>query len=253
MECEINTKLLDINSGKSGLDIIERNFMKNGTRAKRNPKLRKINQSEKAFLDAAEVVFGEKGYSGTSMRAVAQKAKANLGAISYYFGSKEMLVKKVLERSLKPANEERLQKLRAYREASQSQAPDFMLLLRGYIEPFFTIHKVKPIFDKMVLRIIHDPAPQVQRLFGEYFDEPSALFIELARKCNPELSDQEAYWRLTSISGVMSQVLVSREEVDRVTQGKLTFQDEDQGFELVLRSLYNLYMAPPDNLDKVPE
>ena len=58
--------------------------MESRVKAKRNPKLKKVNEAEKAFLDAAEIIIGENGYSGTSMRAVAEKAHANLGAINYW-------------------------------------------------------------------------------------------------------------------------------------------------------------------------
>tara|TARA_R110000824_G_scaffold52692_4_gene146210 strand:+ start:144635 stop:145354 length:720 start_codon:yes stop_codon:yes gene_type:complete len=215
-------------------------------KAKRNPKLSKVNQSETAFLDAAELMFGEHGYSGTSMRAVAEKANANLGAINYYFGSKEVLMKKVLERSMKTANLERLEKLRTYKQEFTNQAPDFMLLLRAFIEPLFAIHKVNPVFDKMVLRTINDPAPQVQKIFGEFFAESSALFIELSIKCNPSLTMEESYWRLNCVMAGLVQMLVARSDLVLASGGKFSFKNEDQGLELVMLNLYRLFMAPPD-------
>ncbi len=214
-------------------------------KAKRNPKVKTVNRSVTAFMDAAEIMLGERGFNGTSMRAVAEKANANLGAINYYFGSKEILVRKVLERSLKPANDERIRILKDQLQTAADHKPDFMMLLKAYIEPMFAIHKVQPIFDKMVLRLITDPAPQVRKLFRQLFDEPTAIFIELARKCHPLLSDEEAYWRLTCITGSISQLLVNRAEIARVTNQRLTFSDEDKGLEMALRSLYRLYMAPP--------
>jgi len=220
--------------------------MENRVKAKRNPKLKKINDAEKAFLDAAEIIIGENGYHGTSMRAVAEKANANLGSINYYFGSKEVLVMKVLERSLKEANEERLKKLKTCKPAVNAETPDFTCLLKAYIEPMFAIHKTNPTFDKMVLRIINDPAPEVQKLFRKLFDEPTDLFIKLSRKCNPRLSMEESYWRLNCVVGSVGQLLVSRSYLAQVSGDKFVYQDEDLGLELVIKSLYRLYMAPPD-------
>ena len=215
-------------------------------KAKRNPRLSSVNQSEIAFLDAAEIMFGEYGYGGTSMRAVAEQANANLGAINYYFGSKEVLMKKVLERSMQAANLERLEKLRRYKRDSEREAPDFMQLLKAFIEPLFVIHKVNPVFDKMVLRVINDPAPQVQKIFRQFFSESSALFIELSRKCNPSLTMEESYWRLSSVMGALVQMLVGRADLSLISGGEFSFTDEDMGLELVIRNLYRLYMAPPD-------
>lgn len=43
------------------------------------------------MLQAALVVFGQHGFDGATTRMLAQEARMNLGAIPYYFGSKEDL------------------------------------------------------------------------------------------------------------------------------------------------------------------
>jgi AcrR family transcriptional regulator len=54
--------------------------------------------TENAFLDAAERLLIEVGYSGISTRRVAEEAGANHGLVHYYFGSMENLFVRVLER-----------------------------------------------------------------------------------------------------------------------------------------------------------
>ncbi len=48
-------------------------------------------------MDAAENLFAEKGFNGTSVRDIAQKANVNLAMISYYFGSKEKLLEAMFD------------------------------------------------------------------------------------------------------------------------------------------------------------
>ena len=213
----------------------------------RNPRQTKGDKSEAAFLDAAESEFAEKGYNGTSMRSVAVKANANLGAIHYYFGSKEVLVRRMLERNLKPAAVECMERLRACERESNNTAPDFHLLLKAYIEPMYAIHKINPSFDKTVLRIINDPAPQVRKLFSQLLNEYTFYFAGLLRRCNPQLSNKEFYWRLNSIDGSLVSLLTRRSELMELIDEELEFsaEEEDQGLELVIQSLYQLYMAPP--------
>lgn len=43
-------------------------------------------------MEAAEKLFAEKGFAGTSVRDIAEAANVNLAMISYYFGSKEKLM-----------------------------------------------------------------------------------------------------------------------------------------------------------------
>ena len=38
------------------------------------------------LIDAAEVLFAEKGFATTSVRAITEKAVVNLAALNYHFG-----------------------------------------------------------------------------------------------------------------------------------------------------------------------
>ena len=64
----------------------------------------KIDKKEH-LLNVAERVFGEMGYDGASTRVLAQEAGVNMAMLNYYFGSKDGLLKAVVERrmSLLPA------------------------------------------------------------------------------------------------------------------------------------------------------
>jgi AcrR family transcriptional regulator len=55
-------------------------------------------ETEDAFLDAAERLLIDLGYSGISTRRLAEEAGANHGLVHYYFGSMENLFVRVLER-----------------------------------------------------------------------------------------------------------------------------------------------------------
>ncbi|SFH77382.1 TetR/AcrR family transcriptional regulator [Halpernia frigidisoli] len=52
---------------------------------------------EHNILFAAEKLFSEKGFDGTSTREIATAAKVNVSMISYYFGSKEKLLESLFE------------------------------------------------------------------------------------------------------------------------------------------------------------
>lgn len=50
------------------------------------------NDKQIQIMEAAEKLFAEQGFSGTSVRDIAEAAHVNLAMISYYFGSKEKLM-----------------------------------------------------------------------------------------------------------------------------------------------------------------
>lgn len=55
-----------------------------------------------ALLAAARALFAERGYDGASVRAITSRAGANLGAITYHFGSKERLYHDVVAGLMHP-------------------------------------------------------------------------------------------------------------------------------------------------------
>lgn len=48
-------------------------------------------------MEAAEMLFADNGFNGTSVRDIAEKANVNLAMISYYFGSKDKLLEAIFE------------------------------------------------------------------------------------------------------------------------------------------------------------
>lgn len=54
------------------------------------------------ILDAAEVLFAERGFAETSLRTITGTAGVNLAAVNYHFGSKKELIQAVFARFLTP-------------------------------------------------------------------------------------------------------------------------------------------------------
>src|SRR5205085_9300239 len=50
------------------------------------------SEKQVQIMETAENLFAEKGFNGTSVRDIAEKAHVNLAMISYYFGSKDKLL-----------------------------------------------------------------------------------------------------------------------------------------------------------------
>ena len=57
---------------------------------------RASERTREALIEAAAIVFAEKGYEGGSVRDITRRAQANQAAINYHFGGKEGLYREVL-------------------------------------------------------------------------------------------------------------------------------------------------------------
>jgi AcrR family transcriptional regulator len=121
------------------------------------------------IMEAAEELFAEKGFDGTSVRDVARDAGVNLAMISYYFGSKEKLMESLFKyrgEFIKMQLESMLQN----REMSSLQK--FYNLIDSYIDRFIKqkcFHKIMTREQMMHLkgtmpRLIHDMKKRNQEL-----------------------------------------------------------------------------------------
>lgn len=87
------------------------------------------------LLDAAERLVGERGVDAVSLRAINAEAGSNVAAAHYHFGSKEALVRAVLDRRMAVLAEQRLAQLDAIEGEAQP-------VLRDVVTVF-----VRPLFD----------------------------------------------------------------------------------------------------------
>ncbi len=86
------------------------------------------------LLDAAERLVGERGVDGVSLRAINAEAESNVAAAHYHFGSKEALVRAVLDRRMTVLAEERFRQLDAI-----GDDPDPRAVAAVFVRPLFDL------------------------------------------------------------------------------------------------------------------
>ena len=175
------------------------------------------------FLGATEREFAKHGYEGTTIRAVATRARVNLGTLKHYWGSKRALFRHLFERRFQPLKQEHLRRLRAIEVATpKGGRPDRSAVMRSLIEATFFIDwktgsgfsselfgfAARRQFRLLYGRALMDPSPIVVAEMTRIFEEPLRLFLTLMRKACPELSRAELDWRINCIIGaqVFSQI-----------------------------------------------
>src|SRR5881628_1017735 len=96
--------------------------------------MKQPSDTRSRILDVAEELFGERGLDRVSIRDITRKAKVNLAAINYHFGSKEDLIAAIFEREFVPVNEARLAALDAVQRAGKKD-PKLEAILEAFIRP----------------------------------------------------------------------------------------------------------------------
>jgi TetR/AcrR family transcriptional regulator len=91
-------------------------------------------RSREAILNAAEQLFADHGYQGTSLQDVGDAAGVSRGTPSYFFGSKEGLYRSVLERMFGDVRELMREQRRAALERAEAPEGVIVSQVTGYID-----------------------------------------------------------------------------------------------------------------------
>ncbi len=166
------------------------------------------------LLDEAERLFAKKGVQGTSIRQLSKAAGVNVAAVNYYFGSKNGLVKAVLERRLRPINEARCQRLKALLAKREEGFPlPIKEVIRAFVEPAFEqLAKDDQAQHFLIFlgRAMADLDPLVWKFFAEEMKETALLFWKALKAALPHLSEERLYWRFQFLLGAMVRLLAWR-------------------------------------------
>ncbi|MEW1722571.1 TetR family transcriptional regulator [Streptomyces sp. NPDC093109] len=181
------------------------------TPASRTPDSRAPDTRTK-ILDAAEHLFAEHGYRGTSVRAITDRAGANLAAIAYHFGSKAELMAEVARRVIEPINAAQCAGLD--RLLARTQDPPVAELVEAFAGPMFD---GMPAGDasgartsRLIVTILSDPADEVRSWTGPAEDTVRDRYLTAFARALPDLAPEELRFRMRSILAVTA---VDRVEV----------------------------------------
>jgi len=164
----------------------------------------------------AEALFAERGLEGVSIRDITRKAKVNLAAINYHFGSKDDLIVAVFERRVVPLNEARLAGLAGVERAAGKRSPKLENILEAFIRPAIPSSaedaKCGSAFSKLFGRCLSEPSPEVEALLKRQFEPMAERMQAMLKRSLPRLSRSEIFWRMKFTYGALHHWLLTRDK-----------------------------------------
>jgi AcrR family transcriptional regulator len=166
-----------------------------------------MTDTKEKIMDTAEWLFGQYGYSATSLRHIISEAGVNLAAIHYHFGSKQDLLDQVILRKSGPVNERRIKLLDQFEAEAAPKPACVEKILEAFIAPVVMIDK-SPDFVKLMGRVHAEGLmPNIaQRHFQPIIDR----FFAALRRALPGMSDEELAWKAHFALGAMAHTLTVR-------------------------------------------
>jgi|SRR5690242_10039761 len=125
------------------------------------------------IMRAAERLFAESGYDGTSIRAIVAKAKVNQAAINYHFEGKDGLYREVLRVAFRALTEQQLEHAEELKLMSREEA--LVQFVRRQLQPLLGRDEYS-----RHMRIFNWETVQPTAVFRSLIAEEAAPFLSLA-------------------------------------------------------------------------
>ena len=166
-----------------------------------------FNTKQVQIMEAAEALFAERSFSGTSVRDIAEAADVNLAMISYYFGSKEKLMEAMFTYR---GEHYKLQLQNIIRNNSLSSKQKVEKLIEEYVDRIFQ----KQNFHKIMVReqMTNNNGP-VSKLIYELKSGNQALIKQLiqeGQKNGEFKKNVDISFLMMTLVGTVSQLMTAR-------------------------------------------
>ena len=160
--------------------------------------------TQQRILDTAELLFAERGFAATSLRAIATRAEVNLAATHYHFGSKNGLLAAVFHRRIEPINTLRLAGLQ------QLEEDDKELTTGKILEAFFQPLVREDMYataPAVIGWIYGEPEVVTKPIFEQEFTLVASRYQQALATVLPQVDADDLRWRFHFMVGSMIHLL----------------------------------------------
>ena len=157
------------------------------------------------ILDAAEQLFAEHGFNGTSLLEITSQDEVNLAAVNYHFGSKKELIKAVMSRYMNELSPKLSSALVALCE--NETPPTLVEVFTAFVEPLTYLNTIKENGTSNFLQLLGrgytDSQGFLRWFLTTQYPEVISSFVDAVKRAYPELTPEEIFWRLHFTMGTV--------------------------------------------------
>jgi AcrR family transcriptional regulator len=171
------------------------------------------DETRSRILDSAERLFAERGFEAVSLRQITRDADVNIAAIHYHYGSRERLLRAVLDRVIVPLNRMRLEMLDQALDTRHGEPLPVGVVLDAFIRP--DLEAIDDLRNgrgvtvaQLVGRTYSTASPVIRRIGAEQFGLVWTRFNTELSRSMPGVPPDEIQWRLSCVVGVIVSLFV---------------------------------------------
>ncbi len=186
--------------------------------------------TRRRILAAAETLFMERGFAATSMRSITARARVNLAAVNYHFGSKEALIREVFESRLGPLNAARVTYLDDFERAADGRPLAVEQIIEAILAPALRVSRDPldggSVFLRLLGRAFSEPSESIREVLPQQYREVVVRFKNALMQALPDLPEQELTWRMHFMFGALSYTMAGNDALRLIASCNLDGADD---------------------------
>ena len=201
------------------------------------------------ILDVAEDLFGRAGYGGTTTRAIASRARMNVGQLHYYFESKRTIFEAVVARIGRDVTERRRRLLLEAEARYPRRVVPVEVLVDALVRPILLPGagagaRGQRKAMRLHARLFTDPDETASAVRAGIYDETNALYVAALRRALPRVQARTLYWRYYFMMGAYVWTLLQPGRLEAISQGRCDPADMEQAVREIVPFLCAGLAAP---------
>ena len=195
-----------------------------------NNKQKSQNLSSRKIINAAIVLFANKGYESTTTREICKHAGVNLSLISYYFKNKEGLYLSIIESIVNYGLTFLKDDIEKANELSSLSYQEKTKLLLSLLEKYTTFLYSESVPNNFVILMLKEQTLSKSQ-FGDLYSKKIQLFYQALRKILASLlgkkeDDKAVIFEVSAIIGeILSFKLMDKATLLPLKQAEYTKED----------------------------
>lgn len=182
------------------------------------------------LLDAAEKLFAEGGFYGSTTRGIAKQAGMPLGLMSYYYKTKSDLYSAVIMRRAEEHAAAIQQSINTAQQRAGDQPISVSELAKAYFRPLAERSLHGGAGWRSYIQLLSQAANSPRR--EPYKESVEALYspvahqvVELMKEQFPEAKEENIYWAFYMLTSSIIHILVESGSIDKFSGGTCRSSD----------------------------
>jgi AcrR family transcriptional regulator len=177
-------------------------------------------ESLEQILDAAEYLFSKNGFSGVTLRDVAERVGIHTTLLHYYFKDKRNLFEAVFKRRAAVTSGRRMAALEKY-EAEAGDHPTVEGALHAFLDTDLDLYMEggEPWMNYAAFCARVSLTPEGAEQMDVHFDPVVLKLIGILRRALPHYGDEDIFWGYQFVTGALMNALARTGRIDRLSGG----------------------------------